>query len=859
MKTKIRLAIAAVVTALLATAVPAVALNATTTVTVHYQRFDADYTGWNLWMWPEGKDGASYKFTGTDDFGVVGTFSVPNTGAANWIGIIVRLSNASGDWASKDYDKDRQITTFKADGSAEIWVVQDTAQIYYQKPVIESKITAATIDDVRKIGVSLNSRFTPAPGANDFTISGPGNPVVTKVTTSTGAASGLSLILTVSSDLALDGEYTVTHPKYGSSAVSLGKVLNSSTFNDLYTYTGNDLGNTYTPTSTKFRLWAPTASAATLVVYPTADKSVPTEFPMTADVKGTWVATLDGDRNGTIYTYKVRIGGTWNEAVDPYVRAATLNGVRGVVVDLAKTNPAKWTNDKPAFSGNTTDAVIYELHVRDLSMDANSGIAAADRGKFLALTEHGTKTPDGGSATGVDAIKELGVTHVQLLPIYDYKTVDESRNDQFNWGYDPLNYNVPEGSYSTQPSAPANRITELKQTVQSLHDDGLRVVMDVVYNHVFDAAASGFQALVPGYYFRFNADGSYGNATGVGNEVASERPMVRKFIVDSVQYWASQYHLDGFRFDLMGTMDVSTMQQIRATLDAIDPSIIMLGEGWKMGNLLADSEKANQSNATKLPRIAQFNDGIRDGIKGSVFGTDSAGYVQGLLSSKTAVQSGIVGNTKYSATLGGTWGAIEPGQSVNYVEAHDNMTLADKINATMGTLPKATRARVARLASSIALLAQGMPFMQAGQEFLRSKGGDDNSYKSPDSVNALKWAQRKANLSTVQYFAGLIALRKAHPAFRMATADAVKANLKFLAAPSGVIEYSLNGSGSGDSWTQIVVAHNPNAVAVKVTLPTKGTWQVVVNDAKAGVRTLQVLKAQKTLMVPARATLVLHR
>lgn len=853
---KFRLLVIALASALFASAVPAVALNDSTKVTVHYQRFAEDYTGWNVWLWPKGGDGAGYAFTGKDAFGVYGTFTVPNTGKADAIGIIIRL-NA---WEAKDYGEDRFITTFNADGSAEVWVVQDTRELFTSKPVFTPAIKSATIDDVRTITVQLNRKYAPTAGDSGFTIAGPGNPLVTKVVTLSGAGSDLSLLLTVSTDLAFDADYTITHTTYGTAHVTLGRVLNSQAFNDQFTYTGDDLGNTYTPTSTRFRLWAPTANAAVLLVHHEPDLTgIPEEHPMKADVKGTWIATLDGDQNGTIYTYKVRIGSTWTEAVDPYVRAATINGVRGVVVDLAKTNPAKWTADKPAFSGNAVDAVIYELHVRDLSMDANSGISAANKGKFLGLTEHGTKTPDGSIATGVDAIKELGVTHVQLLPIYDYKTVDESRNDQFNWGYDPLNYNVPEGSYATKPAVPPNRITELKQTVQSLHDDGLRVVMDVVYNHVFEATASSFQKLVPGYYFRFNADGSYGNATGVGNEVASERPMVRKFIVDSVKYWASQYHLDGFRFDLMGTMDVTTMQQVRSALDSVDPSIIVLGEGWNMGNLLPDALKANQLNASKLPRISQFNDTIRDGIKGSVFNADAPGYVGGSIPSKADVLAGIVGMVKYSSSIGGSWGAVDPGQSVSYVEAHDNLTLADKLAVSMGATSVATRAKVFRLASSIALLAQGMPFLHAGQEFMRSKGGDGNSYKSSDAVNSLKWAQRKANLTTVQYFEGLIALRRSHGAFRMTTAAAVRANLKFVAAPMNVIAYSLNGTATGDSWRQLVVAHNPNTKAVKITLPTKANWQLVVNGLKAGVKTLQVFKASKTVLVPAQSTVVLHR
>jgi pullulanase len=860
MKTQLRLAITMLVVVLFASAVPAVALNASTKVTVHYTRFAEDYTGWNVWLWPFGKDGAGYDFTGKDDFGVYGTFTVPNTGSSDSIGIIIRQSTSGSDWAAKDYAYDRFIRKFNADGSTEIWIVQGSAAINYTMPVLTPKFNAATIDGLRKITVQLNKTFTPVAGDNGFSISGPGNPMVTNVVTTTGASSGVNLTLTVSSDLALDGQYTITHATYGETIVTLGNVFNSQDFNTLFNYSGNDLGNTYTPTSTKFRLWAPTASAARLLVYHDADLTgIPEEHLMTSDVKGTWVATLDGDQNGTIYTYKVKIGDAWNEAVDPYVRAATINGTRGVVLDLSKTNPEKWTNDKPAFSGNNTDAIIYELHVRDLSMDDNSGISAAGKGKFLGLTEHGTKTPDGKSITGVDAIKALGVTHVQLLPIYDYKTIDESRNDKFNWGYDPLNYNVPEGSYSTKPATPTYRVTELKQTVQSLHDDGLRVVMDVVYNHVYDAGASNFEALVPGYYFRKNADGSFGNATGCGNEVASERPMVRKFIVESVSYWASQYHLDGFRFDLMGVMDVTTMQQVRAALDSIDPSIVVIGEGWNMGNLLPDAQKAYQGNASKLPRIGQFNDGIRDAIKGSVFNSGEIGYAQGATGREGDVKSGIVGNIAYGNGIGGSWGQIEPGQSVSYVEAHDNLTLWDKLSSSMPRSSTAEKTRVFKLSSSIALLAQGLPFVHAGQEFMRSKNGDSNSYQSPDSVNSLKWAARAKNIAVTNYFTGLITLRKQHPAFRMSTARTVTSSLRFLADPMSVIAYSINGTAVGDSWKQVVVAHNPNTKAVKITLPIKANWQLVVNGVKAGVKTLQVFKATKTVLVPAQATIVLHR
>ena len=857
MKSRIPLLVALLV--LIAGALPAQALPATTTVTVHYQRYDNDYTGWNLWMWPKGKDGAGYTFTDRDAFGITGTFKVPNTAAATSIGIIVRLSKDVNDWAAKDVSVDRFITSFRPDMSAEIWLVQGQEQIYYNEPVMTPEILSAAIDDARSVRISVNKLFTPVAGSNDFTISGTDTPTVTAVKTAAGGKSGTDLVITTNADLALDGTYTISHPVYGKAIMTLGNVFGSDRFNAKYTYEGSDLGNTYSKTKTAFRVWAPTATAASLLVY-TSDRSneTPTEVAMTQDVKGTWIATLTGDRHGTIYTYKVKIGDRWSEAVDPYVRATTINGSRGVVVDLSRTNPIGWPVAKPAFSGNATDAIFYELHVRDLSMDANSGISTEHRGKFLGLTEHGTKTPDGKGSTGIDAIKALGVTHLQLLPIYDYKTIDETTNDKFNWGYDPQNYNVPEGSYSTKPSDPTNRITELKQTIDSLHTDGLRVVMDVVYNHVFEASSSSFELLVPGYFFRKNADGSFGDATGCGNEVASERPKVRQFIVDSVKYWASEYNLDGFRFDLMGVLDIDTMNAVRAALDAIDPTILVIGEGWNMGNLLPDKQKANQVNAAKLPRIAMFNDGIRDGVKGSVFDSKQIGYAQGAIGRVNEVKSGIVGNISYGTGVGGTWGNIEPGQSVSYVEAHDNLTLADKLAKSMPKAKAAERERVFKLASSIALLAQGLPFVHAGQEFMRSKNGDDNSYKSSDAVNSLKWAQRNANKGVVEYFTGLIALRKEHPAFRMRTAADVKANLRFVPNLNDAIVYVLKGDAVGDSWSRIVVAHNPNPKPVQVTLPLTATWSVVVNGIRAGTTTLQTLKSTKRITVPAQTTLVLH-
>ena len=575
-----------------------------------------------------------------------------------------------------------------------------------------------------------------------------------------------------------------TEPVKENPAIAQAKMYDSLDFTKKYTYKGNDLGNTYSKAKTDFRVWAPTASKVSLVTYASAD--TPTGqgvvSAMAAGVNGTWTASLTGDKNGLIYGYRVTVDDVTREAVDPYVRATTVNGARGVVVDLSKTNPKGWSTKKPAFSGKATDAIIYELHVRDLSTDASSGITARNAGKYLAFTE--AKTTVGGTSTAVASIKSLGVTHVELLPVFDFASVDE-KNPSFNWGYDPQNYNVPEGSYSSDPTNPTLRITELKTAIQALHDQNLRVNMDVVYNHVFDASGFSENQIVPGYFFRTDNNGNPTNGSGCGNDVASERSMVSKFIVDSVKYWATQYNLDGFRFDLMGLMDIDTVTAITAELRKIDKSIIIIAEGWNMGTL-PDKDKAGQINIDLLPGISMFNDQLRDGIKGSVFNKLDQGFATGNPASINSVMAGITGNTAYSNTITTKWTTIAPGQSVNYVESHDNLTLADKIVSSVPTATPSQVAQMSRFASSIALLAQGLPFIQAGQEFLRSKGGDENSYKSSDAINSIKWSTKAANLTTYKYFQGLIALRKAHPAFRMTTEAQVIKNLKFYTLPKEI-------------------------------------------------------------------------
>lgn len=872
------------------------AMPDTVNLTVHYQRTDGDYTGWDVYTWKNmnsGSDGASTvcAFSATDDFGALAT--CPEiTGLKDFdsLGFLIRKGGSS--WSAKDTKDDRFILPDKisATGKAEIWLKTGDPTIYFEAPKVEPvtpKISTAVIDDLNVLTVTLNSQVALPSGTDrGFTVTGPNaaTVAVTQVTPLNGpalkdpAGTTSKVKLTLASNLDLGLVYTVSNPSLNSVSATAGNVYDTAAFEAAYTYAGNDLGNTYSAAKTDFRVWAPTASSVSLMKFTSATGTLAsaTEVPMTASTKGTWVASVAGDQHGLVYQYKVVVGGVTRYAADPYARSVTKQGARAVVVDLAKTNPAGWENDKnPNFGRGNTDAIIYELQIRDLSMDSSSGISDANKGKFLGLTENNTSTSFSvtstvtkkgkkvkvtkkySTPTGVAAIKDLGVTHVQLLPIYDFASGGDEASPVFNWGYDPENYNAPEGGFSSNPSDPVARIRELKTAIANLHNQGLGTIMDVVYNHVYDANGFSFEQIVPGYFFRREADGTLISGLGVGNEVASERSMVRKFIVDSATYWAKEYHLDGYRFDLMGSLDVTTMNQIRASVDAINPKFIVLGEGWKLGS---PKDPANQSNAERMPNIAHFNDQFRDGAKGSVFDAADRGFINGDASGGMGdVKAGIVGNTRYPG-VAPRWFTDSPGQSVNYVEAHDNLTLYDKIQASMNKPPAAQTAAVVRMAGALVMLSQGVPFMQAGQEFLRSKGSNDNSYNASDAVNSLKWKQRALNASTVSYYKGLIALRKAHPVFRLDSTDAVVARLKFVSGNmDGTVSYVLDGSGlPGESWNTTYVAFNPTASAYTFKLPSKGDWQVVVNGTKAGVTTIQTLKGVSEVKVPAGATFVLH-
>lgn len=612
---------------------------------------------------------------------------------------------------------------------------------------------------------------------------------------------------------------------------------------DYEVYTGNDLGAVYSPKMTRFKVWAPEAESVKLNLYKQGEgDNLIEQHIMKKSANGTYVFEKQGDCNGIYYTYTVVNHGEEQEAVDPYTKAAGVNGQRGMVINLAKTNPQGFELDGYRNPEHITDAIIYEGSVRDFTMDESSGVF--HNGKFLGLTEANT-TNHFGEATALDYISGLGVTHVQILPAFDFETVDEkNQKAQYNWGYDPDNYNVPEGSYAVSPYDGAVRIQEMKQMVLALHSRGIGVIMDVVFNHTYRRDDSNLQKIVPGYYYRSDETG-YTNGSGCGNEVASDRPMVQKLIVDSLIYWAKEYHIDGFRFDLMGVLDIDTMNVIAERLKEIRPDIYLYGEGWNGGpSSLAEEKRAFKASAKKMPGIGMFNDDIRDTIKGSVFYDDHLGFVNGGAHLENALRYGITGavahpQVDYDAYGSRPW-AKEPGQSINYVSCHDNYTLWDKLSVSCPEASEEKKKAMNRLCAAIVFTSQGVPFIQAGEEFLRSKplpekkGFAENSYNMPDAVNSIKWDNIHEYPDMIAYYKGLMALRKAHPVFRMQSEAEMTQNLCFLSdTPENVVAYLLKGKGADDTPENILVIFNGNDEEILYNLP-EGKWKILVDDKTAG-------------------------
>ena len=666
-------------------------------------------------------------------------------------------------------------------------------------------------------------------------------------------------------DFDLSSSYKVTKEGCGEVDAVFGNLYDCKSFKEQFTYDAEDLGASYTKDYTKFRLWTPFAKQVFVLIYKSGDVTQEDEedyaekHELKRDVKGTWLAELSGDYENKFYVYEVHIDNQVMRAIDPYAKAAGVNGIRAAIVDLKKTNPLGFEqHEKPVFK-NSTDAIIYELHIRDLSVHEESNIDK--KGKFLGLTETGTKNSDGLS-TGLDHIKELGVTHVHLLPCFDYKTIDESKleKNDFNWGYDPQNYNLPEGSYATNPYDASLRIKEFKQMVQALHENGLRVVMDVVYNHTFTADDSNFNLIVPKYYHRTDENGKFTDGSACGNETASERPMMRKFMLDSILYWAKEYQIDGFRFDLMALHDIETMNQIRAELNKFDPSILLYGEGWVGGESpLPKDMRALKENAVKMDTgIAVFSDDMRDGIKGSVFEETEGGFVNGATDKDEDVKFGIIGSVSHSqidiedVDYSSLFWAKQPSQTVNYASAHDNLTLWDKFKFTNPNATEEDLIRFNKLSAAIVLTSQGIPFFQAGEEMARTKGGVENSYRSPDSVNQIDWGRKTKFLDLSEYYKGLISLRKTYAAFRLTTAADIEKNIRFLDTQQGVIAYWLENPKCSVYERFLLVF---NATSKEQVFQIDGTADVLVNEKTAGNKVIATVES--SVSVPQKSAYVL--
>ena len=743
-------------------------------LTFYWVQDSGNYEKCDMWIWFPNADGRGYLFHPCE-YGAKVVLNVPED--VSKVGFIVRkdCSEPGGSsWgsATKDFDGDRyaELTgetteVYLKPGDGNQYRSDDHGKTLYQ----EKKMTLAGITALNQIQYFLNpSVRIESLDAVKVTEQETGRALeVTDLSSLNNKV--ITGTITLGEDLDLSRVYTVQIEGYDAIAAMPTKVFDSETFREQWTYDGDDLGAVPGENGTVFKVWAPTASRVRLNLFEAGDAADAYDcLEMTRGEKGVWSAEAPCGP-GTYYTYLVTTAAGEQEAVDPYARAAGVNGDRGMVVDLAATDPEGFGEDSFVTTLDAyNEAVIWEVHVRDFS---NQLASARYPGKYLAFTEEGLVNASGEPA-GLDYLKDLGITHVHLQPVYDFATVDEASEEaQFNWGYDPKNYNVPEGSYSTDPRHGETRITEFKQMVQALHAAGIGVIMDVVYNHTYEGNSS-LNRIVPYYYYRFAADGSWSNGSGCGNETASERIMFRKYIVDSVCYWAQEYHVDGFRFDLMALHDVETMQAVETAVHAINPKAMIYGEGWTGGtSALMPPLQANQANIRQVSAtegaaggVAVFNDSIRDGLKGSVFDSREKGYISGNISKGNAekIIFGLTGGVRNTMV---SWSG-EEGGVINYMSCHDNHTLYDRLLASNGGDSEEERLKMNRFGISIIMIGRGTPFFLAGEELLRSKGGDSNSYKSGDEVNNLRWDNLTAGSDTMamrDFYRSLIALRKASP------------------------------------------------------------------------------------------------
>lgn len=830
------------------------------TLYFHYLRYNGDYQDWTLWLWQTGMDGKEYAFTqDADEAGVATEVKLQGISGDTAIGTLLKYKN----WEKKDVAADRYLDLSKAqNGMLHVYFLQEEEQIFYSREEINKgqRIIRAKYDDVDKVSFILYCQD----------LSQDEEQITFLVEDEDGETFSLVDLEMLRDGNLITGSGTPAEPMELSRSYYLfaegmekkeiqpGDIFSTKAFEDAYTYEGNDLGAVYKEEETAFRVWAPTASKVEVNLYKTGNgDDLMGSYPMEQAEKGTWYLKLDGDYQGVYYTYSVTVHGATKEAVDPYAKACGINGMRGMIVDLQKTDPEGFPEETKPELDSFTDIILYEMSIRDYTIDETSGVQ--EKGKYLGLTEEGTVNSKG-EPTALDYLGELGVTHVHLLPSQDFGGVDEERpTESYNWGYGTQNFNVPEGSYSTDPYHGEVRINEYKQMVQSLHKKGIRVVMDVVYNHTYDTEESNFNKIVPGYYYRMREDGTYSNGSACGNEVATERAMVRKFIVDSVAYWAEEYHVDGFRFDLMGLIDIETMNQVRERLDEIDESIYVYGEGWTGGDTVSTEEMAESENARNMPGIAVFSNVFRRGIQK---------YVSGIFEeevSKNSVLFGVVAATKQEITKQsmGSW-TEKPTQCINYASCHDGFTLWDLIRQNCSGESEQMWKKRNKLSAAIVMTCQGVPFIHSGEEMLRSKVAKDdptriysNSYSANDYVNSIKWNSVSEQTDMVSYYKGLMQFRKEHPGLCYETAEEIQESMEFLQdLEENVIGYTVVEKKNILLENKICMLYNPTSAETPVTLP-KGSWKVYINGEQAGTEIIERLKGGNQIRIPEEEALVM--
>jgi pullulanase len=831
---------------------------------IHYFRFDKNsYKGWNIWAWNPNSHSHQVDFVEETDFGMLAGVDKDN--------IIIRYSEPDNHWKFKDTGD------IHLKGWNEVFIIEGNHRIFtnFRQALNEAKakVLSATMDSRNSVTAFLTNK----PSTETLFHLYADNKLLETV-----VADGQQVNFNITGQYDFDPSalFEVRAEKgFLPGRVTMRRVLDS-----LY-YDGDDLGATFCLDKIRLRVWAPTASSVSLMLYNDyrTDSRNGHEILMKKSKNGTWAVTIDRAKYyGKLYMYKLNFyPGTdyafTNYAVDPYAKALSVNGNRGGLIDTQNDPDTFFPGWKPSGKPplkSLTDSIIYELHVRDLSMDKNSGINPEYRGKFVAFSQNGTVHPQHESIkTGLDHIEELGITHVHLLPVYDFATVDEEKTGnpvfpQFNWGYDPKNYNAPEGSYSTDPFDPVKRIREFRQMVQAIHDKNLRVVMDVVYNHTYETTT--FDRLVPGYYYRTDHLCRYTNGSGCGNEIATERPMIRKFIVDSLKHWVKTYNVDGFRFDLMGLIDIDTMIQIVRELRTIDPGLLIYGEPWTAGGSSLPGDMQTTKGRQRNLGFSVFNDHFRDAIRGNnSFPHPSRAYVTGEMSALDKIINGVMGAINDFAA--------SPAECINYVAAHDDYCLWDHIIAASGhvfpqpCIPERLdhipvenqlndpRVRRIVLALGIILTSQGIPFIHAGDEMIRTKYGNHNSYNSPDQINMIRWDWKKNHNEVYQYIKGLVKLRREHQAFRMTSRDQILSHFRRLMTPDRVTAFLLVNHANGDKWGNIVVIYNPHLKSQVICLP-PGEWTVVVNEKEAGTTITKtgINTASGCINVPPVSLMVMH-